>query len=147
MLQQIRDGLTGQKWLAWVLLGAIGLTFVFWGGSSSLDFSGTAKTTAAKVDGIEIPANEATEAWSEMQARWSRQFNTEIPAEQRVAMQKNILDGLVMRKLIEKRLEDANFRVSTAAVITEFQKIPAFHGPDGKFDANTARSLLAQNNK
>jgi hypothetical protein len=43
MLQRIRDGLQGQKWLAWVVLGAIGATFVFWGGSNSLDFTGVSK--------------------------------------------------------------------------------------------------------
>ena len=147
MLQRIRDGLQGQKWLAWFILGAIGLTFVFWGGSGALDFSGVTKNTAAEVDGIEIPASEATRAWSDMQARWSRQFGTDIPAEQRVAMQKNIIDGLVLRTLIEKRLQDAHYRVSDASVLAEFQNIPQFHGPDGKFDANTARSVLAQINK
>ena len=147
MLQRIRDGLQGQKWLAWIILGLIGATFVFWGGSSSLDFSGVSNTTAAEVDGVEIPAEEATRAWSDTQARWSRQFGTDIPAEQRVAMQQNILDGLVLRKLVEKRLNDANYRVSDAAVLTEFQNVPEFHGPDGKFDAATARSVLAQINK
>ena len=147
MLQRIRDGLQGQKWLAWVVLGAIGLTFVLWGGAGNIDFSGVAKTTAAKVDGVDIPATEATRAWSEMQARWARQFGTDIPAEQRATMQKNIIDGLVLRKLIEMRLHDGHYRVSNATVLAEFQNIPQFHGPDGKFDANTARSVLAQSNK
>ena len=147
MLLRIRDGLQGQKWVAWVLLGGVAATFVLWGGAGSLDFSGMTKTTAAEVDGIDIPASEANRAWSEMQARWSRQFGTDIPAEQRVAMQKNIIDGLVLRKLIEKRLLDAHYRVSNARVLSEFQNIPQFHGPDGKFDANTARSVLAQINK
>ena len=65
MLQRIRDGLQGQKWLAWLILGAIGATFVFWGGSGSLDFSGVANTTAAEVNGKEIPASEALEEWSD----------------------------------------------------------------------------------
>jgi peptidyl-prolyl cis-trans isomerase D len=147
MLQRIRDGLSGQKWLAWTVLGAVGATFVFWGGSNSLDFTGVSKQTAATVNGVEIPASEATKAWSDTQARWARQFGTEIPPERRVAMQQNILDGLVLRKLVEKRLEDEKFRVSDAAVLTEFQKIPEFHGPDGKFDVGTARSVLAQMTK
>jgi peptidyl-prolyl cis-trans isomerase D len=146
MLQRIRDGLQGQKWLAGFVLGAIGLTFVFWGGSGALDFTGMSGATAAEVDGVKIPAEEATRAWSDTQARWSRQFGTDIPAEQRVAMQQNILDGLVMRKLVAKRLDDAKFRVSDAKVLAEFQNVPAFQGPDGKFDVATARSVLLQNN-
>ncbi|HEV7606121.1 MAG TPA: SurA N-terminal domain-containing protein [Steroidobacteraceae bacterium] len=147
MLLRIRDGLQRQKWLGWVVLGLIGATFIFWGGANSLDFTGVSKTTAAEVDGIEIPASEATRAWSEQQARWSRQFGTDIPPEQREAMQQNILDGLVLRKLVDKRLDDAHYRVSNAMVFGEFHKIPDFKGPDGKFDVATARSVLAQNNK
>jgi peptidyl-prolyl cis-trans isomerase D len=147
MLLRIRDAMQSQKWLAWLVLGAIGLTFVFWGGSSSLDFSGVSDNTAAEVDGIKIPASEATRAWSETQARWTRQLGTDIPAERREAIQKNILDGLVTRKLIEKRLDESHYRVSTASVLAQFEKIPQFQGPDGKYDANTARSVLAQNNK
>jgi peptidyl-prolyl cis-trans isomerase D len=37
--------------------------------------------------------------------------------------------------------------VSDAKVLAEFQNVPQFHGPDGKFDANTARMVLAQSNK
>jgi peptidyl-prolyl cis-trans isomerase D len=147
MLQRIRDGLQGQKWLAWLVLGAIGLTFVFWGGSGALDFSGMSTRTAAEVDGVEIPAEEATRAWSEAQADWSRQFGTDIPSERRTAIQQSILDRLVMRSLVEKRLDDSHFRVSNATVLSQLQNISAFHGPDGKYDASTARSVLAQNNK
>jgi peptidyl-prolyl cis-trans isomerase D len=147
MLQRIRDGLQGQKWLAWVVLGAIGATFVFWGGSGSLDFSGVSNTTAAEVDGVEIPADEAARAWSDTQARWSRQFGTEIPVDQRLAMQENILDSLVLRALIDKRLEDGHFRVSDDRVLAEFQNVPQFQGPDGKYDAATARAVLSQINQ
>ncbi len=147
MLQRIRDGLQGQKWLAFGLLGLIGATFVFWGGTSSLDSSGVANSAVAEVDGIEIPAAEANREWSETQARWSRQFNTEIPAEQRAAMQQNILDRLILMKLIEKRMHDERYRVSQANVLAQFQKDPNFQGPEGKFDATTARLALAQMNK
>jgi peptidyl-prolyl cis-trans isomerase D len=145
MLQRIRDGLQGQKWLAWLVLGAVGATFVFWGGSNSLDFSGVSQTDAAKVDGEEIPATEATRAWSESQARWSQQFGTEIPEDQRVRIQENILDSLITRKLLRMRLEAANFRVSETTVLSEFQNIPAFKDADGKYDPALAREALRQN--
>jgi peptidyl-prolyl cis-trans isomerase D len=146
MLQRIRDGLQGQKWLGWTILGLIGATFVFWGGSNSLDFRGGSNSAAATVDGVEIPATEATRAWSDTQARYSQQLGTDIPPDKRVAIQQNILDGLVLRKLVEKRLEDAHFRVSDTRVLTEFQNTPQFHDQDGKFDVATARSVLAQMN-
>src|SRR5690349_14544316 len=126
MLQSIRDGLSRQKWLAWVVLGAIGATFIFWGGTNSLDFNGVSKDAAATVNGDEIPASEATKQWGQQQARWSQQFGTDIPAEQAKAMQDNIVDQLILQKLITTRVHDQRYRVSDAKVLAEVQSIPAF---------------------
>ncbi|HTU65122.1 MAG TPA: SurA N-terminal domain-containing protein [Steroidobacteraceae bacterium] len=147
MLQRIRDGLQGQKWLAWVVLGAIGATFVFWGGTNSLDFNGTSKNDAAKVDGDEIPAEQARQEWGRVQSQWAQQVGSDIPAEQAKKMQDNILDQLILQKLIKSRLHDQNYRVSNSKVLAEVQSIGAFKGADGKFDANQARAVLRQYNK
>src|SRR5690349_2893873 len=117
MLQRLRDGLQGQKWLAWLVLGAIGATFIFWGGTNSLDFYGTSKNEAAKVNGDEIPADEARQQWAETQNRWAQQFNAEIPADQAARMQDNILDQLILQKLITSRLKEQKYRVSDAKVL------------------------------
>src|SRR3954465_11136264 len=147
MLLRLRDGLSRHKWLAWVVLGLIGATFVFWGGTNSLDFNGVSKNDAATVDGEEIPASAATELWSQQQNRWATQFGSDIPAEQRIKMQEDILEQLIVQKLITLRLKDQRYRVSDAKVLEEVQGIPAFKGPDGKFDANQARAVLRQYNK
>ena len=119
MLQRIRDGLQGQKWLAWVILGAIGATFVFWGGSNSLDFNGPSRNEAATVNGEEISADEARQQWAETQNRWAQQFNADIPADQAAKMQDNILDQLILQKLITSRLREQKYRVSDAQVLEE----------------------------
>jgi hypothetical protein len=124
MLQRIRDGLQASKAITWVILGAIGLTFVFWGGSGALDLGGGATQGAATVDGEDIPAFEATRAWSETQNRWATQVGTEMTDEQRKNFQQGIIDSLVMRKVIESRLRDGNYRVSEQTVLGEFQNIP-----------------------
>ena len=145
MLQRIRDGLHGRKWLAWFALAPIGLIFVFWGGSSSLDFTGSASRDAAEVDGETIPAADASKAWSEAQSRWSQQNDSEIPDEQRTRIQEGILDELVMRKLLELRLDKENYRISETRVLSEFEKIPAFKDENGKYDAAIARQILYSN--
>jgi peptidyl-prolyl cis-trans isomerase D len=145
MLQSLRDGLGRRKWLAWFALAPIALIFTFWGGSNSLDFNGSSRQDAAVVNGDKIPATEATKAWSETQARWSQQFGTEIPAEQRARIQDNILEQLVLQKLLEKRLEDEHFQVSEGRVFTEIQNVPAFKGADGKYDPERAKQLLQAN--
>jgi peptidyl-prolyl cis-trans isomerase D len=144
MLQRIRDGLQGQKWAAWLILGAIGATFVFWGGSSSFDFTGVANTEAAKVEGEVIPATEASKAWSDTQARWSQQFGTDIPDDQRVRIQENILENLVLTKLLDIRLGKFNYAVSETKVLAEIQRVPAFQN-EGKYDVVLARDLLRRN--
>jgi peptidyl-prolyl cis-trans isomerase D len=145
MLQRIRDGLHGRKWLAWLALFPIAAIFIFWGGSNSLDFTGVSRQDAAKVDGEGIPAIEATKAWRDTEARWSKQFGTEIPADQRARIQDNILDQLVIQKVLENRLHDEHFAVSEQRVLAEIQNIPAFKGSDGKYDASLARQLLSSN--
>ncbi len=147
MLQRIRDGLQASKFITWVILGAIGLTFVFWGGSGALDLGGGATQGAASVDGEDIPAFEATRAWSEVQNRWATQVGTDMTDEQRKNFQQGIIDNLVLRKVIESRLRDGNYRVSEQAVLAEFQNIPAFHDADGKYDPNQARLFLQQSGK
>ena len=144
MLLRIRDGLQRQKWLGWTILGLIGATFVFWGGSSSLDFSGFAKTEAAKVDGEVIPASEAIKAWSDTQARWSQQLGTEIPEDQRARIQENILENLVLSKLLDLRLEEQKYAVGEPKILAEIQRVPAFQN-EGRYDPIVARELLRNN--
>jgi parvulin-like peptidyl-prolyl isomerase len=143
MLQRIRDGLQGQKWLAWLILGAIGATFVFWGGSNTLDPSSVANSTAAEVDGEEIPAEEATREWSDVQASWA-QAGMEIPAEQQKVMQDRLLDSLVLRKLIRERMDRQNFRVSDEAVLARWRDDPQLQ-TDGKFDRSKAMMFMQSN--
>ena len=146
MLQRIRDGLQGQRWLAWTILGLIGATFVFWGGSGALDFSSFGGNSAAEVDGEEIPLSDATQAWSDTQRRYSDQFGTEVPEAQRAEIQERIIENLVMRKALELRLQKLNYRISEAAVFAEWRSIPQFQ-TDGKFDPSKVAMALQQYNK
>jgi peptidyl-prolyl cis-trans isomerase D len=143
MLQRIRDGLQGQKWLAFLILGAIGATFVFWGGSGSLDPSSVSNAVAAEVNGEEVSAAEFTEQWNQIEANWAQQTGAEIPAEQRAAMQQRLLDNLVLQKLIEDRMRDQHFRVSDAAVVASWRDDPMFQ-TDGRFDRSKAAMYMQQ---
>jgi peptidyl-prolyl cis-trans isomerase D len=145
MLQRIRDGLHGRKWLAWLALAPIAGIFIVWGGSNSLNLNGASRQDAAKVDGTAIPAADATKAWNDTQKRWSEQFGTEVPTEQRARIQDRILDQLVLEKLLELRLDKEHYRVGEQRVLSEFQNFQAFKGADGKYDPNLARDLLLRN--
>ena len=135
-----------RKWIAWLALAPIAAIFVFWGGSNTLDFSGVSKQDAAEVDGTKIPATKASKMWAMAQRQWSQQVGTDIPDEQRTRLQENILDQLVVEQVLDNRFAKEHFRVSDARVLSEFERQPAFKGADGKYDANTARQILAMNN-
>jgi peptidyl-prolyl cis-trans isomerase D len=139
MLQRIREGIHGP--IAWVILGLIALTFVFWGGSGALDFSSMNANVAASVDGEDVPAQEATRAWSDAQARWAQQVGSDMPPEQRQRMQASIIDRLIFEKLLENRLREQNYRVSDQAVLAYWATLPAFQ-VDGKFDRSRAAIAL-----
>src|SRR5260370_1313669 len=69
MLQSIHDKLKG--WLAGVVLGAIGLVFVFWG----INWTMSAPNYAAKVNGSEVSANEVRQSYQQQLAQVERQAN------------------------------------------------------------------------
>ncbi|MDF3021749.1 MAG: peptidyl-prolyl cis-trans isomerase [Steroidobacteraceae bacterium] len=146
MLQRIRDGLQGQKWLTWVILGGIAATFVLWGGAGSLDLTGVGSNAAAEVNGEEIPASDATIAWNDTQQRFSQQFGTEVPEDRKAEIQERIVDNLVIRKVLEQRLDEQHFRVSEAAVFAEWRSIPQFQ-TDGRFDPAKVAITLQNINK
>lgn len=146
MLQRIRDGLQGQKWLAWVVLGAIAATFVLWGGAGSLDLTGVGSNAAAEVNGEEIPASEAMLEWNDTQQRFSRQFGTEVPEDRKAEIQGRIVDNLILRKVLEQRQADQHYRVSEAAVLEYWRNTPQFQ-TDGKFDASKMAAALANINQ
>ncbi len=63
MLQTIHDKLKG--WLAGVVLGAIGLVFVFWG----INWTMSAPNYAAKVNGSEISVNDVRQSYQQQLAQ------------------------------------------------------------------------------
>jgi peptidyl-prolyl cis-trans isomerase D len=142
MLQRIRDGLHGQKWLAWTVLLLIAATFVFWGGTMN-DSGGNVVRDAASVDGDPIAGELATRAWSRQQEQWSRQFGSDIPAERRAQMQDQLLEQLVIDKVIQHRLRDRQFGVGESAVRKIAREEPAFQ-LNGKYDPAVAKAALAQ---
>ena len=89
MLQSIHDKLKG--WVAGVVLGAIGLVFVFWG----INWTLSAPNYAAKVNGTEISANEVRQAYQQQLAQIERQTNGSISDAQRNDIKRRVLDEYV----------------------------------------------------
>ena len=135
MLQTIHDKLKG--WLAGVLLGAIGLVFVFWG----INWTLSAPTYAAKVNGVEISSNDVRQAYQQQLARFERQANSPLDEAQRNEIKKHVLDEFVNSEALVTRADDLGYRVSDQELLAAMAQVPAFQ-VDGKFDQAHAVAVL-----
>ena len=135
MLQTIHDKLKG--WLAGVVLGAIGLVFVFWG----INWTLSAPNYAAKVNGSEISANEVRQSYQQQLAQMERQTNGGLSDAQRNAIKRRVLDQYVNSEALITRADDLGYRVSDAEVLQAECEIPAFQ-VDGKCDTAHAVAVM-----
>ena len=135
MLQTIHDKLKG--WLAGVVLGAIALVFVFWG----INWTMSAPTYAAKVNGVEIGSNDVRQAYQQQLAQYERQANGTLDEAQRNEIKKHVLDEFVDSEALVSRADDLGYRVSDQELLAAMAQVPAFQ-VDGKFDQAHAVAVL-----
>ena len=144
MLQRIRDSLQGQKWLAYLLLGALAVVFAAWGayGIVNLNFGGS--NYAAEANGSKVSLEDARSAWLRQQSMWQQRLGgSELPAPLRTRLQDQVLESLIRRSLLTERSHDLGYRVSNQALLEAVQGEPAFQ-VDGKYDPQAAKAALAQ---
>src|ERR1700723_1706509 len=126
MLQSIHDKLKG--WVAGVVLGAIALVFVFWG----INWTLSAPTYAAKVNGTEISPNEVRQTYQQQLAQIERQSNAPLDDASRNEIKHRILEQYVSSEALVTRADDLGYRVSDAELLAEMSKVPARQGEGGK---------------
>jgi peptidyl-prolyl cis-trans isomerase D len=135
MLQSIHDKLKG--WLAGVVLGAIGLVFVFWG----INWTMSAPNYAAKVNGSEVSASEVRQSYQQQLAQVERQANGSISDAQRNQIKARVLDEYVNSEALVTRADALGYRVSDQELLQAMAQIPVFQ-VDGKFDYAHAVAVL-----
>ena len=144
MLQRIGDALKGQKWLAYLVLGALALVFAAWGayGIVNLNFGGS--DYAAEANGAKISLEEAHNRWVRQQTQWQQRLGgMEIPPDLRKRFQDQMLEGMIGEALIDERTQSLGYRVSTEALREAVQQEPAFQ-IGGQFSPEAAKGALAQ---
>ena len=135
MLQQIHDKLMG--WVGGVLLGAVGLVFVFWG----INWTLRSPSYAAKVNGSEVSAEEVRQSYQQQLAQAERQANGNLSEAQRNDIKRRVLDDYVNSEVLVTRADALGYRVSDAEVLKAQCQIPAFQ-VDGKCDPAHAVAFL-----
>ncbi len=135
MLQSIHDKLKG--WLAGVVLGAIGLVFVFWG----INWTMSAPNYAAKVNGSEVSANEVRQSYQQQLAQVERQSNGSVSDAQRNEIRRRVLDEYVNTEALVTRADALGYRVGDQELLDAMSQVPIFQ-VDGKFDKAHAVAVL-----
>ena len=135
MLQTIHDKLKG--WLAGVVLGAIGLVFVFWG----INWTMTAPNFAAKVNGSEVSVNDVRQSYQQQLAQMERQANGTLNDAQRNEIKQRVLNDSVNSEALITRADELGYRVSDEELLASMSKVPLFQ-VDGKFDKAHAVAVL-----
>jgi len=135
MLQTIHDKLKG--WVAGVVLGAIGLVFVFWG----INWTLSAPTYAAKVNGVEISPGEVRQSYQQQLAQIERRSNAPLDDAMRNEIKRRVLDDYVNSEALATRVDELGYRVSDQQLLAAMSQVPAFQ-VDGKFDLAHAVAVL-----
>jgi len=144
MLQKIGDSLKGQKWLAYIVLGALALVFAAWGAYGVVNLSFGGSNYAAEANGSKISLEEAREAWLRQQTQWQQRLGgADIPPELRNRLQDQVLEGLIGRALLVQRTRDLGYRVSQDALREAVHSEQAFQVA-GQYSPEAAKAALAQ---
>jgi len=126
-------------WVALLILGTIGVSFVFFGvGSSTL----IGQQFAAQVDGSDISAAAFEQAYRDQLDRnptWAQ-----LPDEYRVQIRQGVLDSMIRDRLVDLHLVKVGYQISDDTITNAIQRVPEFQ-IDGAFDMDAYRSLLLQN--
>ena len=136
MLTKIREKIVGPMGL--VILGAIALSFVFFG--ATLNFAGN--VYAAKVNGSEIGLAQFENTYRQ-QLEANPQL-VQLPPEFRAQFRQSILESMIRERLVDLYLEEAGYQISETQLTAAIQRVPDFM-VNGVFDLDTAETLLAQN--
>jgi peptidyl-prolyl cis-trans isomerase D len=126
MLQAINDNIKG--WLGMVIVALISLPFMLWGIQSYFDDAGP--RYAAKVNDMEISANEFERSVSMQRQSMLRQYGGKLPIEE-TALRERTLTQLINQRLLESVSFEKGYRISDSILSA---KIKQLFTVDGVFD-------------
>jgi peptidyl-prolyl cis-trans isomerase D len=139
VLQAIRDRLTGI--LAFFILGILVIPFAFVGVNSY--FTSGAENIVARVNDLEISANEFNQSYSNYRRRMQSILGPAFdPVEfDTLVARRQHLDALIDEQIISQAADAAGLEIDEERLAAEIRSIPAFQ-VDGVFNADVYQSRL-----
>lgn len=138
MLQYIRERAQGV--IAWIIVGAIILTFALFGINQY--FSGGGDTSVAKVDGAEISQGQVQSAAMQQRQRLEQMFGGKLPpmfSDEMIRSQ--VLEQLIEQEILVQAARNNGMRIGDTTLAQTILDIEAFH-EDGKFSNTRYQQLL-----
>jgi len=138
MLEYIRKHAQGV--IAWIIVGAIILTFALFGINQY--FSGGGDTSVAKVDGVEISQGQLQSATMQQRQRLEQMFGGKLPdmfSEEMIRSQ--VLQQLIEQEMLVQTASGNGMRIGDATLSQTITGIDAFK-EDGKFSNSRYQQLL-----
>ncbi|MFZ2508162.1 MAG: SurA N-terminal domain-containing protein, partial [Steroidobacteraceae bacterium] len=138
MLQTIHDKLKGV--FAFIILGALGVVFVFWGVDASV--GSFTKARGIEVNGRELDVESVRRQYQDELSRYQAAFGAAgVPEEMRAGLQTQALEQAVRNELLRQRTRKLRFTTSDEQVLQAIQQIPAFQVA-GRFSADAYHAAL-----
>ncbi|CAN7344403.1 SurA N-terminal domain-containing protein [Neorhizobium sp. LjRoot104] len=140
MLDSLRNA--ARSWVAKSLLLLLVASFAIWGVSHSLVTTGG--NTVMTVGEQQISSEEFRLAYQRQIANLSRQFGTQLTAEQARAfgIQNEVFTQLAAGAALDQLSDDMNLGLSEDRLANLIAEDPAFKGVNGQFDRNLFTSRL-----
>jgi peptidyl-prolyl cis-trans isomerase D len=141
MLDSIRSVAKG--WVGKAILALITIPFALFGIDSYLSSAGN-NVAIAKVDGSEISVQAYSNAMQNLRTRMQNEGKVDQVQLDSPEVKAMVLDQLINEQLLEKEIQQANYRISDAHLATYITAMPSFQ-KDGKFSQELYDELLQQN--
>ena len=134
------------KKVAAVILGLIGLTFVFWGVENRVTRG--SRESVATVNGMEISLREFEDELRKQQDQLREIFgrNFDPAVFNTPEARRGLLDSLIAQRLVASAAVSSRIMVSDEMLRDTIASIPAFKGPDGNFSKAAYESVLRTQN-
>lgn len=138
MLGQIRDRATG--WIAGVIVGALIISFAFWG--VSFYFGGDGQAKVATVNESEIGLQTYQRAFTNLRRQMQEIFGDELSLEEEELIRQQTLQRLVDTEIINQIVRNNKFQITDEQVAATITNLELFRDEQG-FDRNKYEQGIA----
>ncbi len=142
MLEAMRRG--AQTWVAKLLFGILVIAFASWGVADV--FTGWGRGSIAKVGETGITAEEYSRAFQNELAKFSRQANERLTAEQgrAIGLDRRVLGQLIGGAAVEQHAKSLGLAISDKTLADMIAGDPDFKDASGKFSKEGFAGVLRQ---